>query len=701
MRLLSIIRVQVALLVVTLGIAGCGGGSVPAPPPVISVAFSGTPATSLTVSTSMSLTAVVSNDSANAGVKWTVTCSSSSCGTFSSASTASGVATSYTSPASVPTPTATVTVVATSVSDSTKTASVTITIVAAPPPPIAVTFNPAAPTTLATSATSNLTAVVTNDSANAGVKWTVTCSSSACGGFSLTSTASGAATVYTAPSAIPTGNTVTVTATSVTDSTKTAQAMITITAPVAILPNGTYVYNFSGEDSQGPYFVVGAFTVQGGAITAGEQDFGNYSYNSFDQLSASGSSLSTAGGNIQIVLATGNSNIGVSGNETLRGTVVSSTRVLIADFDTYGPATGSIDLQTSAAAPSGGYAFAVQGVDGSSNEYVFGVGGVLNINGTSLSTSNSVFDYNDGGNTGQAQLFSAGTISAPDQYGRLTIGLTPTGASGVPAFTFTAYTVSASRMELVESQTDALGADLGGVALGQGSNTNNFSASSVLNNSYVYGASGADIHGSSAIAGIFSFNGSGALGGQMALNDITYFTTTTITGLYTVDATGRATLTNVVPASLSGANFTFQLYLDGNGNALVLGVDGLQINEGPAYKQTATSIDFEGNYALSTGGFINVTGFPAFGAVGPVVVNNDAFTGTTDYTAQTANPFPAVSLTGTENSGTGALSLTGLNAASFTTAYAYSYFRIDNTRVFALEVDGQSVNVLALEGVSP
>ncbi len=796
MRLLSIIRAQVGVVLVTMGIAGCGGSSAPAPPPVISVAFSGTPATSLVVSTSTSLTAVVSNDSANAGVKWTVTCGASACGSFSAAATPSGTATSYTAPGTIPSP-ATVTVVATSATDATKTATVTITIVAAPPPPISVTFNPAAPTTLVAGATSNLTAVVSNDTANAGVKWTVTCGSSACGSFSAATTASGTATVYTAPTVVPSPATVTVTATSVTDSTKTAQATITITATSALsvtfnpaapttlavgttsnltavvsndtanagvkwtvtcgssacgsfsvattasgtatvytapsavpspatvtvtatsvtdstktaqatititppLPDGTYVYNLSGTDGTGPYFVVGAFTVKGGTITAGEQDFRNITYRSTDMLSASGSSLSTAGGNIQIVLATGNSNIGVSGNETLRGAVVSSTRVLISEFDTYGAATGSIDLQTSTAAPSGGYAFAVQGVDGSTNELVFGLGGVLNINGTSLTTTNSVFDYNDGGNTGQAELFSAGTVSAPDQYGRLTITLTPTGTSGVPVFTFTGYPVSASRMQLVESQTDALGAALGGVALGQGSNTNNFSASSVLNTSYTYGANGADVFGSSAIAGVLSFNASGALGGSMALNDITNFTTTTITGIYTVDATGRATLTNVVPSSLSGqgANFTFQVYLDGNGNALMLGVDTQQVNEGPAYKQTATSTDFEGTYALSTGGFLDATGFPAFGAVGPVVVNNDAFTGTTDYTAQTANPFPAVSLTGTENSGTGALSLTGLNAISFTTANAYSYFRIDGTRVIANEVDGESVNVLMLEGVS-
>jgi hypothetical protein len=40
------------------------------------------------------------------------------------------------------------------------------------------------------STTTSLTAVVTNDSKNAGVTWSVTCGSSQCGSISPTSTAS-------------------------------------------------------------------------------------------------------------------------------------------------------------------------------------------------------------------------------------------------------------------------------------------------------------------------------------------------------------------------------------------------------------------------------------------------------------------------------------------------------------------------------
>jgi hypothetical protein len=75
-----------------------------------------------------------------------------------------------------------------------------------------------------------VSATVTNDGANAGVNWTCT-PTAACGSFNPTSTPSGNTTTYTAPSTVPSGGKATLIATSVTDSTKNAQAQVTITAP--------------------------------------------------------------------------------------------------------------------------------------------------------------------------------------------------------------------------------------------------------------------------------------------------------------------------------------------------------------------------------------------------------------------------------------------------------------------------------------
>jgi len=103
------------------------------------------------------------------------------------------------------------------------------------PPPIAVAFTDGftPPTAMTVSEQCGVAATVTNDNKNQGVTWTATCGSANCGGFTPL-TAKSASTVpitYTSPAAIPAGNTVTLTATSVTDPTKSvASAPITIGA---------------------------------------------------------------------------------------------------------------------------------------------------------------------------------------------------------------------------------------------------------------------------------------------------------------------------------------------------------------------------------------------------------------------------------------------------------------------------------------
>jgi hypothetical protein len=696
-----------AVAAIAVCLTSCGGSSSTPPPtpPAISVALS-SPPTTLVASVTASLTATVTNDSANAGVKWTVSCTGSACGSFNPTSTASGVATTYTAPSAVPSP-ATVTITATSATDATKSATATITITAPAPPAISVTLTPQPPTSLVTGATASLTAVVTNDSK--GVNWTVTCGTSPCGSFNPTGTASGAPTTYTAPTAIPTPNTVTVTATSVTDPTKSASATITIGTAPPIFADGTYIFHLSGQDGttdSSPYFVTGAFTIKGGVITGGEQDFTDFSNISTDPLVPSGSSITQpSGGNIQIVLATANPGIGVGGIETLRGTAVSSSRILISEFDTRAAATGSIDLQTSAATPSGGYAFALSGMDTSTNPQMLVVGGILNFNAGNLVVNGSVLDYNDGGGVGQGEIFTSGTVTAPDSFGRVTFTFTlPTTA--FPNFVLTGYVVGPNQIQLVESQNtplDVLGADLGGVALGQGNNVGKFTQASIANTTYLNASSGEDSNGLVTLIGQFSFSSAGAVSGQIALNDGTNFGAGNLMGgaTYIVDPTGRVTLQGVA-ISTQLPTMAFQLYLDGNGNALALGIDGFQFTQGLSYQQTSPALtDFEGSFAISGQGFLaSSNGAVAWGAVGPVTVNSDAFNGFTDYGVQGFTPNANVALTGTETDSTGYLSLMGLNGGNFTAAYSYDYFTIDSRRVLAIENDGQQLGLLLLEGVS-
>jgi hypothetical protein len=704
----------IAVVALAMLIAGCGGGSNPPDPPAISVAFSPQAPSSIDAGSSTNLTAMVSNDSANGGVKWSVSCGSSQCGSFSAGSTASGTATKYTAPSSAPNP-ATVTVTATSVTDTSKSVSASITI-AAPNAPISVTLN-SPPSSVAATTTAALTAMVSNDSANAGVTWSVTCGSAQCGSFSPTTTPSGTATTYTAPAAPPTPATVVVTATSVTDSTKSASASITITAAPQALTNGNYVFHLAGQDGSGNYYVAGAFTVQNGVITGGEQDMVDDNAISQDSLVASGSSLSIVNGNIQIVLNTGDTVIGVNGIETLRGTVVSNARVLIEEFDTLATATGSIDAQTSTAAPAGGYAFNLGGLDGNNPQNTLVVGGILNISGASISVGNSVFDYNDGGGVGQGESFTSGTVGAPDAFGRVVFTLNPSASSGVPSFALAGYTIGANQIQLVETQ-DTLGGVLGGTALGQGSHTGGFSQAGVAGSSYAFGAIGQDGFSQNStiaqMAGNFILNAGGTVSGNIGLNDLQNHIGFQITsGTYTVDPTGRVTL-NVVATSSSVTNpvpFAFQLYLDGNGNALQLGVDNTQATAGLAYLQTGASSDFEGSYALNVFGVSDINDAPVWSAAGPVTVASDAFSGYTDYSVQNADNSASgvasgVLLSGSESSSTGQLTLYGLVAQTGQVApnpqaaSSFGYWVIDDQRVIAIELDGQQSGVMMLEGTT-
>jgi dienelactone hydrolase len=99
-----------------------------------------------------------------------------------------------------------------------------------PPPAVTVSVSPASATVQA-GGTQAFTATVANDPADKGVNWTVSCSATPCGMVSPTSTPSGTPTTYTAPSMPPASNlAVTLTATSISDTTKSNSAIITVPA---------------------------------------------------------------------------------------------------------------------------------------------------------------------------------------------------------------------------------------------------------------------------------------------------------------------------------------------------------------------------------------------------------------------------------------------------------------------------------------
>jgi hypothetical protein len=546
----------------------------------------------------------------------------------------------------------------------------------------------------------------------------VTCGSSgACGSFNPTTTVSGTPTTYTAPSAVPTGNTVTVTATSVTDSTKSAPATITITAPP--LADGTYIFSVSGEDqfvSNGstcatlantacsPYFIAGAFVVSSGAITGGEQDFIDLGLVASDPITA-GSVTTTADGNLQIILTTADTRIGVGGVETLNGTLVSPSRALITGFDTSATSSGSLDVQaTSVAAPSAGYAFVTAGLDASG--VPVDIGGVINVDGSGIiSGTGSVFDIDDNGTVSQAQTFAASTVSAPDSFGRVTFTLNPSVASGVSPFNLVGYIVGPKHIRLVET-TDTLKATTGGEALGQGANTGTFSSASLT--TFVFGTSGADGNGLFQAAGVVTATSSTTVSGTLNFNDLTGTGTQPpipVSGTYTVDPTGRVTFTNLTDGAT--INVTAQVYLSGFGTGTVAGMDTLDVLAGLAYEQTGgpfTASSFSGSYAMSATGFDfnNELEFDAVGSVSADGVGTLTGAGTIDqnFMIPPGSPLSGLTISGafTANaSGVFTGTITGLDIDTPANIDAFTYYIVDTTRVLAIETDPNQLSLVNFE----
>jgi hypothetical protein len=482
-----------------------------------------------------------------------------------------------------------------------------------------------------------------------------------------------------------------------------------------VLADGIYAFTLGGGNSGSGgngIHVAGAFEVKNGAITGGEQDFISFSGAFSDLINGTGSSISTtADGNLQITLTTCNgktctstdTNVGVNGVETLHGTLVSTSRVLITEFDMFATASGSLDLQVSPIpAPAQGYAFFTSGI--TSGFAPLGIGGIINVDGTpssgtvSISGTGSVFDVNSGFvNISPDQSFAASSVTTPDTFGRVVFTLNPSSASLISPFTLVGYIVDSGHIHLVETSDAFLGIT-GGEALGQGNNTGKFSSATLSGSSFVFGATGGNTMFGFQMAGLLTLNSGGTVNGTLNCNDTkascAQSPTTFTGGTYTVDATGRVTLTNLTSNAI-----TLQLYLSGSGTGTVVSMD-LSSDEvsGLAYQQTAGA-SFSGSYGM------NATGIDSnqleFDDVGPVSAGTGSLTGSIDRNyAATSTPTSGLPVSGTFTpfaSGVLTGTITGLEVPSNTTTPTFTYYIVDTTRVVAIETDTNQLTLVHFE----
>ena len=174
--------------------------------------------------------------------------------------------------------------------------------------------------------------------------------------------------------------------------------------------------------------------------------------------------------------------------------------------------------------PFGGYAISLFGGDGS--EAPTWLAGVVNIDGAgAISGAGSILDVVDGaGQQTGSYTLGASAVSAPDGRGRIQIQLQPNGSTLQP-LTLVGYIVDATHIRLIESGDPGNAANyqgvLGGLALGQGAATGQFSRAAVAGSRWVFGAQGNDSQPSLQIAGVLTLNANGSVSGLLNWNDLT------------------------------------------------------------------------------------------------------------------------------------------------------------------------------------
>jgi hypothetical protein len=566
--------------------------------PVISVAFNQAPPASMLTGATADVVVYVSDDPTNAGADLSLTCGSpGACGSIIPAHSDGTVASPavYTAPLAIPlggTVTITAVSTATETQSAPATVAATVTIKQAP---LTITLSQTPAPNLPAGAATNLTAVVAFDPANAGVDWTASCQGNACGSFSLNHTASGQLTTYTAPSAAPPGNGVTITAASTTTPTRTTTAAVTVT-PANLrddLLNGQYAFLLQGVKEGGSWAIAGSLVADGiGNIDSATESFlgDNNTY------SVSGTYFIESDGTGTITLNGAPTGLGYwsNGQQIFKVSVVSSSLMSMEEFDGYydpnlhvpygGTITGILEQQSVAAFQSpplsvgSSYSFLLSGF-GPQNEPAF-YGGVLSGSSYTFTMDRSIAGVIDS----IAGEVSFNSVASDYSSGNVVIG---------------PYSL---RYYIVDSGHWILIAGAGSTDVPAGHLYLQPSVAAAPAGSFGFTEAGATplAQGSSplALGGLFSCDAQGNVTGLLDANVNGIVSSAPVSGSISVTSNGRGTLTLT-----GGVAQEFAVYPTATHGVLMLELDPQMSGVGVALPQTtgasATASLFSGNYAAA------------------------------------------------------------------------------------------------------
>jgi hypothetical protein len=609
-------------------LSACSGNPFPDP---ISVTVTNAFSTVQTSAAPITLTAVVAHDKSNAGVKWSLTLGnqncSPACGTLVPGSGPSLTAV-YTPPTTLPS-NQSATITATSVADSTAIFVFNLTIVN-PPPVISVSIANKFTTQAVGGSQVTINATVQNDSANAGLTWTLTAAGAACSpacGALTPGAAPSLSAVYQPPTTQPTGAAAspTITATSVTDSTKSDSFTFSIVSGAGLF-NGGYAFLLRGYDVAGsPMAMAGSFTSDGnGNITAGELDFNN------------------GGGVTSVPSATGTYKTDTSFNGIVRGTITftsytfpNSTNNLVLKFVLSADATrgrvieldgsgyinsGTLLKQDASAVSSGTIA----------GEYAFGldsdapVGGRTVENGQLVvATGGAITGIVDQSKAGNATptytatpIASGSSATSPDANGRGVMTVVVSGNTSTYAY----YLVSANQVYMVQTDPGHMfGTTQAGIARAQATLTAdsvNTLGPSVLQMTGMDSPTGTQNIGPDVIIGVMTIQGapsSGVFNLTFDSNDL---------GTILTDHPAPGTLASFDPTTGRGVLSVAGGFNTGFVNSAVFYLydagEGFIIDADPSTNTGITNNAFSGTFVQQTQNFV-LSGNLIGGSVGSAI----------------------------------------------------------------------------------
>ncbi|HEV7220269.1 MAG TPA: Ig-like domain-containing protein [Terriglobales bacterium] len=416
---------------------------------------------------------------------------------------------------------------------------------------------------------------VQNDLHNAGVMWTLTANNAACAPACGTLSNNAAlAVTYTPPATEPAGANTnpTITATSVTDTTKTSADNFNITAVAACgtgneaILNGQYAVLIRGFKTSGVNEAIGSFTADGtGKITAAEMDVNDLDHGPRQPVILPSSSSYSVGpddrGCLNINSTDGTSTFrfvlgSISGGVATKGQIIQFT-------DTTGSGSRAVgilakqDASAFSTGLSGNYAFSASGQDVSGGRFI-SIGAITASAGL---FSNGEGDADDAG-VADHQVGISGSYDATlDSNGRAIGSLSlPGQASNNFAF----YIVSASQAFYVT--TDLLGAHTPVEAGELRQQAGSFSDSS-MSGPLVFQMDGVNAGSVIADIGILNPNGTGSLSGTDYEDNAGSSKVEALSGTYAVAGNGRVALNIGGPggfAYLTGPNAGFLLDTGGD-----------------------------------------------------------------------------------------------------------------------------------------